>query len=105
VGVGQLFAKHGLKSSFARFNLPIRGFLLIAMLLSIFLLPWYVPTILFSILLAEFLYKSTKMYLRYHDSCVIYYVVFFTFWSLASLAMFYGLYLGFRNKRKKLGYD
>ncbi len=99
-GVGQLFAKHGLKSSFARFNLPIRGFLLIAMLLSIFLLPWYVPTVLFSILFAEFAYKSTKLYLRFRDPCVIYYVVFFTFWSLASLAMFYGLFLGLKNKRK-----
>ncbi len=100
VGVGQLFAKHGLKSSFVRFNLPIRGFLLIVALLSVFLLPWYVPTILFSILLAEFVYKSTKLYLRYRDPCVVYYVVFFTFWSLASLAMFYGLYLGWKNKRK-----
>jgi len=100
VGVGQLFAKHGLKSSFVRFNLPVRGFLLIAMLSSIFLLPWYAPTILFSILLADFIYKSTKLYLRCRDPCVVYYVVFFTFWSLASLAMFYGLYLGLRNKRK-----
>lgn len=102
VGVGQLFAKHGLKSSFVRFNLPIRGFLLIASLLSIFLLPWYVPTILLSILLAEFVYKSAKLYLRYRDSCVVYYVVFFTFWSLASLAMFYGLYLGLKNKRRNI---
>jgi len=100
IGVGQLFAKHGLKSSFVRFNLPIRGFLLIAALLSIFLLPWYVPTILFSLLLAEFVYKSIKLYLRYRDPCVVYYVVFFTFWSLASLAMFYGLYLGLKNRRK-----
>jgi len=100
VGVGQLFAKHGLKSSFVRFNLPIRGFLLIATLLSIFLLPWYVTAILFSILLAEFVYKSMKLYLRYRDPCVAYYVIFFTFWSLASLAMFYGVYLGLKNKRK-----
>jgi glycosyltransferase involved in cell wall biosynthesis len=100
-GVGQLFAKHGLKSSFVRFNLPVRGFLLIALLLSIFLLPWYVPVLLFSILLAEFLYKSAKLYSRSHDSCVIYYAVFFTFWSLASFAMFYGLLLGLKNKRKK----
>lgn len=99
-GVGQLFAKHGFKSSFVRFNLPIRGFLLIALLLSIFLLPWYVPAVLFSILLGEFLYKSAKLYLRYRDSCVVYYAVFFTFWSLASLAMFYGLFLGLKNKRK-----
>jgi len=102
VGVGQLFAKHGLKSSFVRFNLPMRGFLLIATLLSIFLLPWFVPTILFSVLLAEFVYKSAKLYLRYRDPCVGYYVVFFTFWSLASLAMFYGLYLGLKNKRKNI---
>lgn len=99
-GVGQLFAKHGLKSSFVRFNLPIRGFLLIAALLSLFLLPWYVPAVLFSVLLAEFVYKSTKLYMRSHDSCVVYYGAFFTFWSLASLAMFYGLYLGWRNKKK-----
>jgi len=100
VGVGQLFAKHGLKSSFVRFNLPLRGFILIATLLSLFLLPWYVPTVLFSFLLAEFSYKSIKLYLRYRDPCVVYYVIFFTFWSLASLAMFYGLYLGLKNKRK-----
>lgn len=100
VGVGQLFAKHGLQSSFVRFNLPIRGFLLILALLSIFLLPWYIPAILFSLVLAEFVYKTMKLYLRYRDSCVVYYVVFFTFWSLASLAMFYGLYLGLRSKRE-----
>jgi glycosyltransferase involved in cell wall biosynthesis len=99
-GVGQLFAKHGFKSSFVRFNLPIRGFLLIAMFLSIFLLPLYVPVVLFSILLGEFLYKSVKLYLHCRDSCVVYYVVFFTFWSLASLAMFYGMFLGLKNKRK-----
>jgi glycosyltransferase involved in cell wall biosynthesis len=99
-GVGQLFAKHGFKAEFARFNLPIRAFLLISALFSLFLLPWYVPVILFSLLLAEFIYKVTSLYSRCHDSCVIYYVVFFTFWSLASLAMFYGMYLGFRNKRK-----
>ena len=102
VGVGQLFAKHGLKSSFVRFNLPVRGFLLIATLLSIFLSPWYVTTILLSVLLAEFVYKSAKLYLRYRDPCVAYYMVFFTFWSLTSLAMFYGLFLGLKNKRKNL---
>jgi len=99
IGVGQLFAKHGVKSSFVRFNLPIRGILLIVMLMSISLLPWYVAPLLFSFLLAEFFYKTTKLYLRYRDSCVVYYVIFFTFWSLASLAMFYGLYLGLKNKR------
>ena len=100
--VGQLFAKHGAISVFVRFNLPIRGFLLIALVLSIFLLPWYVPTLLFLILLAEFVYKTTKLYSLYRDSCVIYYLVFFTYWSLVSLAMFYGLFLGLKNKRRKL---
>jgi len=100
-GVGQLFAKHGFKASFVRFNLPIRGFLLIAAVVSLFLLPWYVPAALFSLLIAEFFYKVVKMYAKYRDRCVVYYVVFFTFWSLASLAMFYGLYLGIKNKRKK----
>jgi len=99
--VGQLFAKHGARSVFVRFNLPFRGFLLIALLLSIFLLPWYFPTILLSILLAEFIYKSAKLYSRYRDSCVIYYLVFFTYWSLVSLALFYGLFLGWKNKRRK----
>jgi len=100
-GVGQLFAKHGFNASFARFNLPIRGFLLILAIVSLFLFPWYVPTVLFSLLLGEFVYKTAKLYGKYRDSCVVYYVVFFTFWSLASLAMFYGLYLGLKNKRKK----
>jgi len=103
-GVGQLFAKHGFNASFVRFNLPIRGFLLIAAIASLFLSPWYVPTVLFSILLAEFVYKVAKLYVKYRDRCVVYYVVFFTFWSLASLAMFYGLYLGLKNKRKKTFY-
>ncbi len=101
-GVGQLFAKHGAKSVFVRFNLPIRGFLLIAMLLSVFMLPWYVPTTLFSILLVEFVYKTTKLYSRYRDSCVVYYLVFFTYWSLVSLAMFYGLFLGFKNQKSNI---
>jgi glycosyltransferase involved in cell wall biosynthesis len=100
-GVGQLFAKHGFKAEFVRFNLPIRAFILIFALFSLFLLPWYVPAVLFSLLLAEFIYKVTSLYSRYRDNCVVYYAVFFTFWSLASLAMFYGMYLGFRNKRKK----
>jgi glycosyltransferase involved in cell wall biosynthesis len=100
-GVGQLFAKHGLKSSFVRFNLPVRGFLLVAMILSVFLLPWYIPVALFIILLAEFIYKSVKLYTRYRDRCVIYYVAFFTFWSLASFAMFYGLFLGWKNNGKQ----
>lgn len=103
IGVGQLFAKYGFNRLFVRFSLPVRGIILIAAVISLFLtllqhIPWYVPTILFVWLLAEFLYKSAKMYMRYHDGCVIYYIVFFTFWSLASLAIFYGL---FRQLRKK----
>jgi glycosyltransferase involved in cell wall biosynthesis len=103
-GVGQLFAKHGFNSLFVRFNLPIRGFLLIAAIVSLFLLPWYFPAVLFSILLLEFVYKVTRLFAKYHDKCVVYYVVFFTFWSLASLAIFYGLYLGLRNRMKKTFY-
>ena len=102
-GVGQLFAKHGFNPSFARFNLPIRGFLLIALLLSLFLLPWYVSAALFILLFAEFLFKTVRMYVRYRDGSVVYYAVFFTLWSLASLAMFYGLYMGWRNKRRSVG--
>ncbi len=79
----------------------MRAFVLILALASIFLLPWYVPAVLFSLLLAEFVYKVVDLYSRFHDNCVAYYVVFFTFWSLASLAMFYGVCLGFINRRKK----
>lgn len=100
-GVGQLFAKHGLNPAFVRFNLPIRGFLLILALTSLLFMPWYVPALLFGLLFLEFVYKTAKMYWRYQDRCVIYYAVFFTFWSLASLAIFYGLYLGLRNKRNE----
>jgi glycosyltransferase involved in cell wall biosynthesis len=99
-GVGQLFAKYGFDSSFVRFNLPIRGFLLILAIASLFFLPWYFSTSLFLLLLIEFFYKTIKLYSRYHDKSVIYYVIFFTFWSLASLAIFYGLYLGLKDKRK-----
>jgi glycosyltransferase involved in cell wall biosynthesis len=103
IGVGQLFAKYGFNRLFVRFNLPVRGIILITAIISLFLtllqhIPWYVPTILFTCLLAEFLYKSAKMYMRYHDRCVIYYIVFFTFWSLASLAIFYGLSSQLRKK-------
>ena len=67
--VGQLFAKQGFKSVFVRFNLPIRGVLLILLLLSIFLLPWYVSALVLSILLADFVYRSARLYRRSHDSC------------------------------------
>ena len=104
IGVGQLFAKYGFNRLFVRFNLPVRGIILITAIISLFTIllqyiPWYVPAILFAWLLAEFLYKSAKMYMRYHDRCVIYYIVFFTFWSLASLAIFYGLLHQLRKNR------
>jgi glycosyltransferase involved in cell wall biosynthesis len=100
IGVGQLFAKHGFNPLFVRLNLPIRGIILIAAVASIFFMPGYVPMVLFAWLFTEFIYKTVKMYRRYHDRSVVYYVVFFTFWSLASLAIFYGLYRGLKNKRK-----
>lgn len=100
-GVGQLFAKYGFNPLFVRFNLPIRGFLLIIAIASIFIMPWYFSATLFTLLLIEFVYKTMRMYRRYHDRCVIYYIVFFTFWSLVSLAMFYGLYTGLKQKRNK----
>jgi len=95
IGVGQLFAKYGFNRLFVRFSLPVRGIILIAALVSLLLtlvqrVPWFVPALLLAWLLAEFLYKSAKMYKRYHDRCVVYYTVFFTFWSLASLAIFCG---------------
>ncbi|KPV64681.1 MAG: Glycosyltransferase AglE [Candidatus Bathyarchaeota archaeon BA1] len=105
VGVGQLFAKHGFNPLFVRLNLLIRGFILIIATVSLFWLSssWYLPSVLFAWLLIEFVYKTSKMYWRYRDSCVTYYIVFFTFWSLASLAIFYGLYLGLRGQRKSVG--
>ncbi|MFQ5999676.1 MAG: glycosyltransferase [Candidatus Bathyarchaeia archaeon] len=97
-GVGQLFAKHGFNRLFLRLDLPIRGFVLIAAIVSLFLTPWYVPTLLFGCFVTDFLYKTVKMYRRYRDWCVVYYIVFFTFWSVASLAVFYGLYRGLKQK-------
>lgn len=101
IGVGQLFAKHGLNPAFVRLNLPIRGVLLIALILSLFLAPWYVPAVLFGILFAEFVYKTVRMYKRFRDSSVAYYAVFFTFWSLVSFAIFYGYLLGLKQKNKR----
>jgi glycosyltransferase involved in cell wall biosynthesis len=98
IGVGQLFAKHGFNPLFLRLNLPIRGIVLIAAIVSLFLTPWYVPTVLFAGLIADFVYKTVKMYRRYHDWCVVYYLVFFIFWSIVSLAVFYGLYRGLKQK-------
>lgn len=98
VGVGQLFAKHGFNPSFVRFDLILRGLVLIMTLASLFFLPWYVPAALSAWLLIELIYKTTKMYRRYHNRYVVYYLVFFTIWSLVSLATLYGLYLGLKNK-------
>ncbi|MEM1539531.1 MAG: glycosyltransferase [Candidatus Bathyarchaeia archaeon] len=100
IGVGQLFAKHGFKKQFVRLNLPVRGLILVVAITSLLTLPFYVPATLLFILLMEFLYKTVKMYLRYHDRCVIYYVVFFTFWSLASFAIIYGLCRGLRKRHQ-----
>lgn len=104
IGVGQLFAEYGFNKLFVRFSLPIRGVILILAIVSLLLtllqlVPWHVPTILFAWLAAEFLYRSAKMYRRYHDRCVVYYIVFFTFWSLASLAIFYGLFYQLLRKK------
>lgn len=100
IGVGQLFAKHGFNPSFVRFNLIIRGFALIIAIASLFFLPGYISAALFTWLLIELIYKTAKMYRRYRNRCVAYYLVFFTFWSLVSLVTFYGLYLGLKNKQK-----
>lgn len=102
IGVGQLFAKHGFKPLFVRFNLLIRGFILIAAAVSLLLMPWYVTVILLAWLFMDFSYKTMKMYWRYHDRCVVYYLAFFTLWSLESLAIFYGLYLGLRERARRV---
>jgi len=100
IGVGQLLVKHGFKKRFFRFNLLARGFLTVTMIISIFILPFYAFIALFILLLTDFVYKLIRMYNLYHDRCVIYYAVFFTLWSLASFAIFYGLYIGLKNKLK-----
>jgi glycosyltransferase involved in cell wall biosynthesis len=97
IGVGQLFAKHGFNRKFVRFNLPIRGLILIAAASSLFYHP-AISIALLSFLFTEFVYKTLKMYRRYHDYCVFYYAIFFTFWSFVSLAFLYGLYLGLKHK-------
>lgn len=100
IGVGQLFAKHGFKKQFVRFNLLVRGLMLIAAIVSFFTLPLYVPLAILAVLFLEFIYKTVKMYYKYRDGCVIYYAVFFTFWSLASLTIVYGLCRGLGERRK-----
>lgn len=102
IGVGQLFAKHGFNRKFVRFNLILRGLMLIAAIAMLAYNP-AISAILSIALLTEFIYKVTRMYLKYHDRCVAYYIIFFTLWSLTSLAIFYGLYLGLKYKLKHKG--
>ena len=90
IGVGQLFAECGFNLAFVRFNLLLRGIILICAIVSLALAPWYIPAILFLILLAEFMGKTLKAYIRYRDKCVIYYTFFFTLWSLTSFAVIFG---------------
>ena len=66
----------------------------------LFFAPWYVPALVFAFLIADFAYKTVKMYRSYHDWCVLYYVVFFVFWSIVSLAVFYGLCRGLTEKKR-----
>jgi len=101
IGVGQLFAIHGFNRSFVRFNLMLRGIILIIALLSLFIAPWYVPVALFLLLLAEFIGKTLKAYRRYRDKCVVYYTVFFTLWSLLSFAIIYGFLKEKRLERRQ----
>jgi glycosyltransferase involved in cell wall biosynthesis len=101
IGVGQLFAKHGFKKDFVRLNLLLRGLILIAALISFFLAFWHILVMLLGFLLIEFFYKTVKMYRRCKDRSVLYYFVFFTFWSLASIAIFYGGIIGLKNRRKE----
>ena len=90
IGAGQLYAKYGYNQAFEKFNLLLRGIILFAALLSLFLAPWYIPAILFSILLAEFAVKTSRSYIQYRDKCIIYYTYFFTLWSIVSFAIIYG---------------
>ena len=101
IGVGQLFAKHGFNPLFVRFNLLIRGFILLLILVSLLFGLWYVSAFFTACLLADFTYKTLKMYRRYHDPCVLYYVAFFTLWSLESLVTLYGIYLGWKHRWKR----
>ena len=90
IGAGQLYAKYGYNEAFEKFNLLLRGTILVAAIVSLLFAPWYIPSILFSILLAEFAFKILKSYIGYRDKCIIYYTYFFTLWSIFSFAIIYG---------------
>lgn len=94
VGMGQIFAKHRFSLDYIRlvkFRLPIRGLLLLAGILSLFLAPWQLSSAIFGFLAADMLYRMGKMYRKYRDRCVLYYLIFFGFWSILSLGFFYGV--------------
>jgi glycosyltransferase involved in cell wall biosynthesis len=102
IGMGQLFAKHGFKKLFVSSMLPIRGILLILAIASALLGAWLLALGTAAILLCDLTYKMAKMALKYRDSCIVYYLVFFTWWSLTSLAVFWGFFLGKSKAYKKI---
>ena len=102
IGMGQLFAKHGFKKLFVSSMLPIRGILLILAIASALLGAWPLALGTAAILLCDLTYKMAKMALKYRDSCIVYYLVFFTWWSLTSLAVFWGFFLGRSKAYKKI---
>jgi len=102
IGMGQLFAKHGFKKLFVSSLLPIRGILLILTIASALLGAWPLAPGMAAVLLFDLTYKIVKMALKYRDSCIIYYLVFFTWWSLTSLAVFWGFFLGRSKAYKKI---
>ena len=102
IGMGQLFAKHGFKKLFVSSMLPIRGILLILAIASALLGAWPLALGTAAILLCDLTYKMAKMALKYRDSCIVYYLIFFTWWSLTSLAVFWGFFLGRSKAYKKI---
>jgi len=94
VGMGQIFAKHGFSLDYMRLvklRLPLRGLLLLNGIFSLFLAPWQLSAAIFGLLAADMLYRMGKMYRKYKDRCVLYYLIFFGFWSIVSLAFFCGV--------------
>jgi mycofactocin glycosyltransferase len=94
IGVGQLFAKHGFRKIFMSSFLPLRGILLVITLCSAVTGFWSLALGAGLILLGDLIYKMARMTLKYRDRCVVYYFAFFTWWSLASLAVFWGFARG-----------
>ena len=80
----------------------MRGFILLLMLILIIFNLWHPAAILALWLLADFIYRTVKMYRWYRDSCTLYYVVFFTLWSLESLVILYGLCRGLRCRLSRI---